>query len=396
MRYLVFLLVLLLPAASAQNFGFEEGMANWTSFKATDKDYGADVSQEWSSEGNNSLLFGGGSGIPSYFSNQGAAVRYNDSFIVKTWEKVCIDVHAETQFDGAWKMQASLSSTAFKDNIRTATYNNTCIIAQQNGSLDVIVRGLVAPGQGNCHNCWAKVYIDNIHIYSCINGIKDGEETDVDCGGRCVQCANGKGCAANSDCSSFFCDGAICKEAQNYSYHHNYNFEQGEQNFWTFEGKGVGGVGASVSPDWSSEGNYGMRISSLFNGIGTKSLATHNGTGVTTGDQVCVDMKKETGNGGGSWHVTLSSGGDFINGIGKTLYKNLCAVSQSNGSLGIVVEGTAGNPCGRPECLGYFYFDNFTINAANCTDGVFNRVEADVDCGGFCPKCAVGKTCQFN
>ena len=249
MRYLVFLLVLLLPAASAQNFGFEEGMANWETFPATVKDYGADVSQDWSSEGNHSLLFGGSSGIPSHRDDSGGAVRHNSS-IVKEGDEVCIDIHAQTGFDGPWRVYSSLSSVNFRDFIHSEDYTNTCITAQKGGSIDIVVRGTATSGR--CSSCKAWVYIDNVHIYSCTNGIKDGEETDVDCGRRCAQCANGKGCATNSDCSSFFCDGAICKEAQNYSYHHNYNFEQGEQTFWIFEGKGVGGVGASVSPDWSS------------------------------------------------------------------------------------------------------------------------------------------------
>ena len=393
MRYLVFLLVLLLPAASAQNFGFEEGMANWETFPATVKDYGADVSQDWSSEGNHSLLFGGSSGIPSHRDDSGGAVRHNSS-IVKEGDEVCIDIHAQTGFDGPWRGYSSLSSVNFRDFIHSEDYTNTCITAQKGGSIDIVVRGTATSGR--CSSCKAWVYIDNVHIYSCTNGIKDGEETDVDCGRRCAQCANGKGCATNSDCSSFFCDGAICKEAQNYSYHHNYNFEQGEQTFWIFEGKGVGGVGASVSPDWSSEGNYGMKIAGLYHGLNTKSIAVHNTTSVAAGDEVCMDMKKESGNGGGSWHIILSSGGELINGVANGIYRNLCAVSTGDGSLGIEVMGTAGNPCGGQGCLGYFYFDNFTINAANCTDGVFNRVEADVDCGGFCPKCAVGKTCQFN
>src|SRR3989344_4489435 len=393
MRYLVFLLVLLLPAASAQNFGFEEGMANWETFPATVKDSGADVSQDWSSEGNHSLLFGGSSGIPSHRDDSGGAVRHNSS-IVKEGDEVCIDIHAQTGFDGPWRVYSSLSSVNFRDFIHSEDYTNTCITAQKGGSIDIVVRGTATSGR--CSSCKAWVYIDNVHTYSCSNGIKDGRETDVDCGRRGAQGANGKGCATNSDCSSFFCDGAICKEAQNYSYHHNYNFEQGEQTFWIFEGKGVGGVGASVSPDWSSEGNYGMKIAGLYHGLNTKSSAVHNTTSVAAGDEVCMDMKKESGNGGGSWHIILSSGGELINGVANGIYRNLCAVSTGDGSLGIEVVGTAGNPCGGQGGLGYFYFDNFTINAANCTDGVFNRVEADVDCGGFCPKCAVGKTCQFN
>ncbi len=41
---------------------------------------------------------------------------------------------------------------------------------------------------------------------SCSDGIRDGLETDVDCGGpACPRCALGKYCATNTDCSSGVC-----------------------------------------------------------------------------------------------------------------------------------------------------------------------------------------------
>lgn len=35
-----------------------------------------------------------------------------------------------------------------------------------------------------------------------------------------------------------------------------------------------------------------------------------------------------------------------------------------------------------------------TPSGPSCTDGIKNRDETDVDCGGSCPRCAAGKTCQ--
>lgn len=46
---------------------------------------------------------------------------------------------------------------------------------------------------------------------SCTDGIKDGNETDVDCGGgTCSTCALGKNCLASSDCQSAYCSGGVC------------------------------------------------------------------------------------------------------------------------------------------------------------------------------------------
>jgi hypothetical protein len=49
----------------------------------------------------------------------------------------------------------------------------------------------------------------------CADGVKDGAETAVDCGGSaCAKCAQGKACLAGSDCGSGFCvDGYCCNSA---------------------------------------------------------------------------------------------------------------------------------------------------------------------------------------
>ena len=50
-----------------------------------------------------------------------------------------------------------------------------------------------------------------IDTTTCKNGVKDGDETDVDCGGAtCSPCANGKGCLARRDCASLVCSGTTC------------------------------------------------------------------------------------------------------------------------------------------------------------------------------------------
>lgn len=46
---------------------------------------------------------------------------------------------------------------------------------------------------------------------SCMDGMKDGSETGVDCGGPiCGACSNGQMCAAAGDCASGFCSSGVC------------------------------------------------------------------------------------------------------------------------------------------------------------------------------------------
>lgn len=45
---------------------------------------------------------------------------------------------------------------------------------------------------------------------SCTDGLKNGDETDVDCGGSCPRCANGLVCDSRDDCASALCVNFRC------------------------------------------------------------------------------------------------------------------------------------------------------------------------------------------
>jgi hypothetical protein len=47
---------------------------------------------------------------------------------------------------------------------------------------------------------------------TCSDGITNGSETDVDCGGTCPRCATGKTCASRNDCASARCDTGACEQ----------------------------------------------------------------------------------------------------------------------------------------------------------------------------------------
>lgn len=46
---------------------------------------------------------------------------------------------------------------------------------------------------------------------SCGDGVVNGDETDVDCGGSCGPCDDGQGCAAPDDCTSEVCTDGTCQ-----------------------------------------------------------------------------------------------------------------------------------------------------------------------------------------
>ncbi|APR78070.1 Endoglucanase [Minicystis rosea] len=78
--------------------------------------------------------------------------------------------------------------------------------------------GAVCDGSGSCVPCVSDAQcpsgICTAHVcrpLSCGNGVKDGTETDVDCGGPdCGPCAIGKQCANNGDCAGEACRTGVC------------------------------------------------------------------------------------------------------------------------------------------------------------------------------------------
>src|SRR5205085_1321801 len=49
---------------------------------------------------------------------------------------------------------------------------------------------------------------------SCMDRVKNGTETDRDCGGACPPCGDGQSCGAGSDCASGLCLGGSCAPLQ--------------------------------------------------------------------------------------------------------------------------------------------------------------------------------------
>jgi hypothetical protein len=60
--------------------------------------------------------------------------------------------------------------------------------------------------------CPSGVCMGGVCTFSCFDGLRNGTETDVDCGGAtCPKCAFGKRCAAGVDCVTGVCVMGICQ-----------------------------------------------------------------------------------------------------------------------------------------------------------------------------------------
>ncbi len=70
-------------------------------------------------------------------------------------------------------------------------------------------------GTVDCGTCVQPKFCSGANVCvsaSCGDGVQNGSETDLDCGGPdCAHCANGKTCGGNGDCLSANCVGGTCK-----------------------------------------------------------------------------------------------------------------------------------------------------------------------------------------
>lgn len=99
-----------------------------------------------------------------------------------------------------------------------ACYMCTGTVCMAKPAGDLCAAGL-CNGAGKCveclvnQHCGVDGYCFENACKNCDDGLKNGDETDVDCGGaHCASCAKGKSCAQNTDCATTFCTDGVCCE----------------------------------------------------------------------------------------------------------------------------------------------------------------------------------------
>lgn len=181
---------------------------------------------------------------------------------------------------------------------------------------------------------------------SCTDGIRDGNETGVDCGGSCGKCANGILCAVASDCASGFSNGTNCVATSCED-----RVRSGSES-----GPDCGGT--------SSCNRCAVNLACSQNSDCAAGLQCTTGKCVVIPAPTCTDRLKNQN------ESDVDCGGS----CGKCDAQKRC--------------GVAGD-CASSVCSGG------TCKAPACNDGVKNGSESGVDCGGAssCGTCAAGRTC---
>lgn len=179
---------------------------------------------------------------------------------------------------------------------------------------------------------------------TCIDGILNQDETDIDCGGpNCDGCDAGERCLIGSDCQSLSCQGGTC-----------------------------------VAPSCSD------------------GIQNQDETGIDCGGLVCGAC-----DGSPCSDNSECASGFCFNGQCATPELTCFDDIQNQSESDVDCGGPNCSPCRDgstcvtgSDCLGGVCATNFCFTSS-CNDGTLNLEETDIDCGGsICAPCANGSNCS--
>lgn len=197
-------------------------------------------------------------------------------------------------------------------------------------------------------SCWKNGHAADMAVDpSCMDGVKDGTESDVDCGGSCAKCDTGKSCAAGDDCATTYCSAttSLCVPS---------SCEDGVVS----AGETDVDCGGTTCPGCV----VGKACTS------NSDCASMNCDGST---HVCVSLQCQDGMRNGN-ETDVDCGG------------GVCAPCDN------------GKKClASMDCVSTFCASTSKVCVpSRCQDETKNGSETDIDCGGACPKCGPNLVCN--
>jgi hypothetical protein len=245
---------------------------------------------------------------------------------------------------------------------------------------------------------------------SCADGVRNGVETDVDCGGgnsggaTCDRCAVGQTCQVAGDCQSGICPASTLHCAAPSCWD---GVKNGSETGVDCGGGGCAGCAAGAGCITARDCQSGLCLWPSM-----VCSAASCADGIQNGSESDVDCGGSPGGGGAACNRCADgrrcqSGSDCASGVcspgNRTCQSPTCADGVKNSNETDVDCGGGGCPTcanGRrcvtaADCSsGICPSATHTCSAPGCSDGLRNGSETDIDCGGpTCPACAIGKSC---
>ena len=226
----------------------------------------------------------------------------------------------------------------------------------------------------------------------CSDGVKNGDETDIDCGGSCSACAIGKMCKLPGDCASALCTAGLCATSMSASF--SDGKLDGDETDVDCGGSCpacADGKMCKVAMDClHADCRAGMCLApSCSDGLLNNGESDVDCGGANCGPCANGKMCKKPGD----CTSAVCTAGLCV---AATCSDKILDGKETDVDCG----GGACPPCvARQTCVLPADCDsdvctNTVCAAATCSDGVENQSESDVDCGGTCAACANGKMCK--
>jgi hypothetical protein len=229
-------------------------------------------------------------------------------------------------------------------------------------------------------------------VTTCTDGVQDGDETDVDCGGGlCPGCAAGETCKVSTDCAAMLaCFHGVCRSPA---------CEQpgdcGQQGC----GACADTVCTAGSACWSGCCNERGQCcpDTCVDGVLDGTETGIDCGGLCAGCPIGLGCERTRDCAAGAFcdpatslcsKMTVSPCTDGSQtGFDCGGICPPCAIGLGCRTGADCTTDLCGPAMNGMQCLGI---------PTNCDDGVEDGDETDVDCGGSCPPCAAGQTCKLH
>jgi len=230
--------------------------------------------------------------------------------------------------------------------------------------------------------------LDSAMPETCGNGMLDGMETSVDCGGGCSPCADGQMCTAPADCMSGVCRGRYCLVPSCTDAVRN-GTETGVDCGGDC-GRCAGGEPCTAGSDCLS----GECVDGACTASGCEDgELNQDETGIDCGGMLCGPCA------GGEACLRDEDCVSTICDVGTCTVPSCMDRTQNQDETSIDCGGMTCDPCRDgfsclidPDCEGMRCVSGACVS---CVDMVQNAEETDVDCGGgLCAGCLDGEMCM--
>ncbi len=254
--------------------------------------------------------------------------------------------------------------------------------------------GEICQGNGDCMSMLCDPVLDVCEAPTCADGLLNGDETDVDCGGPdCAPCNDGEICIDNGDCASLSCEAGVCEPPV---------CDDGVLNGLETD-VDCGGPACDPCDDFEiCLTNFDCQSMVCLNDEcqpATCSDIVQNGneTDVDCGGPDCQPCDN-----GDNCLVGTDCVSDVCDPGTNTCAGPTCMDGSQNGDeTGVDCGGATCDPCGDgggclidSDCASMVCSEAGICEPPNCGDGVQNGDETDLDCGGICGmSCDPGESC---